>query len=68
LPRASRAEEEIKSAFSGASVELIASSGGVFDVHLDGKRIFSKKEGGPDQYKRFPAPGELTTLIRQRLP
>jgi len=67
LPRASRAEEEIKSAFSGASVELIASSGGVFDVHLDGKRIFSKKEGGPDQFKRFPEPGELIALINQNL-
>ncbi len=58
-------EEEIKSAFNDATVELIASSGGVFDVHVDGKRIFSKKEGSADQIKRFPEPGELTKLIEQ---
>ena len=65
MPRASRAEEEIKSAFSDATIELIPSSGGVFDIHVDGERIFSKKDGGPTQYKRFPDQGELVELIRQ---
>jgi selT/selW/selH-like putative selenoprotein len=67
LPRASRAEEEIKSAFKDVTVELIPSTGGIFDVHVDGERIFSKKEGDPSQLSRFPEPGELTALITKHL-
>ncbi|OYD58741.1 hypothetical protein CGZ90_02245 [Fictibacillus aquaticus] len=29
-----------------ASFELITSSGGVFEVYVDGKKIYSKKESG----------------------
>lgn len=39
---------------SGACVELIPGSGGVFEVEQDGKLIFSKKELG-----RFPEEGEV---------
>jgi selT/selW/selH-like putative selenoprotein len=39
--------------------ELIAGSGGVFEVIVDGKKVFSKKALG-----RFPAPGEIVGLIR----
>jgi len=42
----------------GASVELIASSGGVYEVTVDGKLIFSKKKLG-----RFPDEGEIKRLI-----
>ncbi|MBE0494974.1 MAG: Rdx family protein [Campylobacterales bacterium] len=58
-------EEELKAAFPEITVELIEGSGSVFDVVVDGTRIFSKKEGGPDQYRRFPEEGEITTLISQ---
>lgn len=58
-------EEEIKTNFPHATVELIAGSGSIFDVSVDGVRVFSKKEGGPDQYRRFPDEGEITALIQQ---
>jgi selenoprotein W-related protein len=39
-------------------VELIASSGGVYEVTVDGRLIFSKKKTG-----RFPEAGEVLKLI-----
>jgi selT/selW/selH-like putative selenoprotein len=39
---------------SAAEVELIASSGGAFEVFRDGKLLFSKK-----QLKRFPTDDEI---------
>ncbi len=39
--------------------ELIAGSGGVFEVVVDGKKLFSKKALG-----RFPQDGEILGLIR----
>jgi selenoprotein W-related protein len=42
-----------------ADVELLASSGGVFEVVADGKLIFSKKN-----LKRFPEEGEVVNLLR----
>ena len=38
--------------------ELIAGSGGVFEVSIDGKKVFSKKALG-----RFPDDGEVAELI-----
>ena len=38
--------------------ELIAGSGGIFDVIVDGKKIYSKFETG-----RFPEKGEVVGLI-----
>ena len=38
---------------------LVKGRGGVFDVHLDGKRIFSKHEEGD----RFPEPHEILERI-----
>lgn len=43
----------------GVVSELIQGRGGVFEVTVDGKRIFSKKELG-----RFPEDGEILGLIR----
>ena len=57
-PRASRLEEELKETF-GAEVELLPSSGGVFEITVDGKIVFSKKE-----LKRFPEEGEIAGLLR----
>jgi selenoprotein W-related protein len=44
----------------GAEVETIPSSGGVFEVVVDGKLVFSKKALG-----RHAKPGEVVELIRQ---
>ncbi|MBI3872051.1 MAG: SelT/SelW/SelH family protein [candidate division Zixibacteria bacterium] len=48
---------EIKAKF-GIEPELIAGSGGIFDVKVDGKLIFSKKEAG-----RFPESAEVLDAI-----
>ena len=48
---------EIKQA-RGIEAKLIKGSGGVFEVVLDGRLIFSKHQLG-----RFPEPGELVKLI-----
>jgi selT/selW/selH-like putative selenoprotein len=42
----------------GAEVELVAGSGGVFDVVVDGRKIFSKGAA-----TRFPEEGEIARLI-----
>jgi len=49
---------EIRSAFPDAEVGLIESSGGVFEVEVDGRLLFSKKA-----LKRHAAPGEVLRLI-----
>lgn len=43
---------------AGAEVELIPSSGGVFEVTVDGRTVFSKKE-----LKRFPEEGEIAGFL-----
>jgi selenoprotein W-related protein len=40
-------------------VELISSSGGVFEVVVDGRLVFSKKS-----LQRFPEEGEVTLLLQ----
>ncbi len=44
----------------GAEVELVKSSGGVFEVTADDKLVFSKKALG-----RFPESGELRSLLER---
>jgi selenoprotein W-related protein len=51
---------EIRSAYPSADVRLIQSSGGVFEVEVDGTRVFSKKST-----KRHAEPGEVLRLIRE---
>jgi selT/selW/selH-like putative selenoprotein len=48
---------ELKSSL-GVDAKLVKGSGGIFDVVVDGKRIFSKHETG-----RFPAPGEIVSTL-----
>ena len=48
---------EIKAGF-GAETELIAGSGGIFDVKLDGETVYLKADTG-----RFPKPGEVTAIL-----
>lgn len=42
----------------GAEVTLVNGSGGVFDVEIDGRLVFSKHEQG-----RFPTHDEIDRLI-----
>ena len=50
--------DELKDAFD-AEVELLSSSGGVFEIVVDNKLIFSKKS-----LQRFPEEGEITLLLQ----
>jgi selenoprotein W-related protein len=43
----------------GAEIELISSSGGVFEVVVDDQLVFSKKS-----LQRFPEEGEITMLLQ----
>ncbi|MBU2643985.1 Rdx family protein [bacterium] len=52
--------DQIKTHFQ-IQERLIESSGGVFEVKLDGKKIFSKMRTG-----RFPLENEIVDLIRNR--
>lgn len=51
---------ELEQAFPGAKVDLIESSGGVFEVTMDGRLIYSKKA-----LKRHAEPGEVLRLVRE---
>ncbi|MCP3891040.1 MAG: SelT/SelW/SelH family protein [Desulfobulbaceae bacterium] len=47
----------------GIKSEIIASSGGVFEVVVDGELLFSKKS-----LNRFPEDGEVVNLINSMSP
>lgn len=47
-------------AFPEAEVQLIESSGGVFEVTMDGQLLYSKKA-----LKRHVEPGEVVRLARE---
>jgi selT/selW/selH-like putative selenoprotein len=50
---------ELKKAFPDAEVRLVQSSGGVFEVTVDGALVFSKKA-----LHRHAEPGEVVGLVR----
>ncbi|CAN5201467.1 hypothetical protein BH23VER1_BH23VER1_20510 [soil metagenome] len=53
---------ELESAFPETSpVILTPGSNGIFDVVVDGARVFSKGSAG-----RFPHPGEVVEALRER--
>jgi len=52
--------DELKKVF-GADVELIAGSNGIYDVTVDGRKIFSKFDQG-----RFPQLDEIITIIKNK--
>jgi selenoprotein W-related protein len=52
---------ELKQAWAETDVRLIPSSGGVFEVKVDGDLIFSKKA-----LRRHAEPGEVVKLIQAR--
>jgi selenoprotein W-related protein len=43
-------------------VEIVPGSGGVFDVHVDGERVFTKSMLG-----RYPDPEDVLPLLRERI-
>jgi selT/selW/selH-like putative selenoprotein len=51
---------ELKQAYPDAEVRLIESSGGVFEVAVDGKPVFSKKAS-----RRHAEPGEVLKAVQQ---
>jgi selenoprotein W-related protein len=44
------------------TVELVPGTGGIFDVHVDGDLVFTKKMLG-----RYPDPDDVMPLLRPRL-
>jgi selenoprotein W-related protein len=44
------------------ALELVPGTGGVFDVDLDGARIFTKRMLG-----RYPQPDDVLPLLRERI-
>jgi len=50
---------ELQDAFPGIETKLTPSSGGIFDVMVDGKLVFSKRAAG-----RHAKPGEVVKLIK----
>jgi selenoprotein W-related protein len=55
---------EILKDFEGQteSLELVPSSGGAFEIDVDGVRVFSKLKAD-----RFPAAGEVKKAIREKV-
>jgi selT/selW/selH-like putative selenoprotein len=51
---------ELKQEIPDAEVRLVPSSGGAFEVTMDGHLVFSKKA-----LRRHPQPGEIMKLIRR---
>jgi len=44
------------------TVEVVTGKGGIFDVHVDGDLVFTKKMLG-----RYPQPDDVIPLLRERL-
>jgi selT/selW/selH-like putative selenoprotein len=53
----------LKKAYPGAEIKLVESSGGLFEVTVDGKLVFSKKA-----LRRHAEPGEVLKLIGKAWP
>lgn len=53
-------EDEIRNAYNDADVLAVPSTGGVFDVEVDGTTIFSKHKEN-----RFPEPNEIIALLQK---
>ena len=54
--------DEIKASL-GVETKLIAGSGGIFDVVVDGKTVYTKSKTG-----RFPNPGETVEILKSTCP
>ncbi len=51
---------ELKQTFPEAQVRLVQSSGGLFEVTVDGQLVFSKKAT-----RRHAAPGEVVQAVQR---
>jgi selT/selW/selH-like putative selenoprotein len=51
---------ELKQAYPDADIKLIESSGGLFEVMVDGRSVFSKKAS-----RRHAEPGEVLKAVQQ---
>ena len=62
LPTASRLEEELNKEITSEklNIVLIKGSGGVFDVVVNDKLIYSKSDT-----ERFPLPNEIAEIIKR---
>lgn len=60
MPRAAGLAATIQQRF-GLAAELVRSSGGVFEIELDGHLLFSKKAE-----RRFPGEGEVEERLEKR--
>jgi len=62
--RASWMAQELLTTFADelGEVALIPGSGGIFEVRLNGERLWNKKQAG-----RYPEPKEIKQLIRDRV-
>lgn len=45
-----------------ATIEVVAGTGGVFDIHVDDELVFHKKMIG-----RYPEPEDVLPILRHRL-
>jgi len=43
-------------------LEVVPGANGIFDVHVDGERVFTKSMLG-----RYPDPGDVLPLVRERI-
>jgi len=62
-PRAVGLAAELRKTYPQAEVTLIQASGGVFEVEVDGRKVFSKKALG-----RHAAAGEVMRIISEGHP
>lgn len=62
LPKASSLEANIRKKFKIEDINLIPSSGGVFEVQVNNELIFSKKALG-----RHPDSDEIEKIIQKKL-
>ena len=53
---------EIQHHWPDAAIQLVRSGGGVFEVSIDGDRVFSKRALG-----RHARPGEVIALLQQKI-
>lgn len=62
--RASWMAQELLTTFAGelGEVALVPGTGGIFEVRLNGERLWNKKQAG-----RYPEPKEIKQLIRDRI-
>jgi selenoprotein W-related protein len=57
-------EVEVKANYPNAKIQLIQGGGGIFDVNINGKLIYSKRNM---ESPRFPNEGEISKIIKKEM-